>query len=184
MAELPERYTGLSKYLSYTLRHHPEDTDLDIDDHGWADMDEVVRAVKRTKHSWAGREDIARLVEESEKNRFELKEGEIRALYGHSIEVDISGDVEPPGTLYHGTSPDDLKSIMDQGLKPMGRNYVHLSKDREEAERVGRRHSSRPVILKIDAEEAYRDGLPFLDRGDVILCDKVPPEYIELDQKL
>ena len=32
----------LSIYLSYLLRHHPEDIDLHMDLHGWVDVNELI----------------------------------------------------------------------------------------------------------------------------------------------
>jgi putative RNA 2'-phosphotransferase len=61
----------------------------------------------------------------------------------------------------------------------MGRQYVHLSADRETATIVGKRKKREPVILLIRSREAYGNGVAFY-RGNskVWLADKVVPEYI------
>ena len=181
MSDLPERYTGLSKYLSYILRHHPEEADLELDEEGFASLEKVLSNIKTTKHSWASEEDIMRLINESEKTRFEIDGDKIRALYGHSVDVNLNGKTKPKSPLYHGTSPDSLEPIFGEGLKPMDRRYVHLSKTIKEAKRVGKRHSPDPVILRIDTEKAFEDGIRFIDREDVILSERIPPEYIYLE---
>lgn len=181
MSDLPEKYTYLSKYLSYILRHHPEEADIELDEQGFASLEKVIKNLETTKHSWASEEDIKRLINESENTRFEIYDDKIRALYGHSVDVNLNGKTKPKSPLYHGTSPDSLESIFSEGLKPMGRKYVHLSKTKEEAKRVGKRHSPDPVILRIDTEEAFEDGIRFIDRGDVILSERIPPEYIDLE---
>jgi RNA:NAD 2'-phosphotransferase (TPT1/KptA family) len=44
---------------------------------------------------------------------------------------------------------------------------------------VGKRRYPNPVILKIDAAGASKNGIDFFDRGEVVLSDKIPPEFIE-----
>jgi len=178
MSDLSNKYIALSKHLSYLLRHHPEDGDLNLDERGFADLEAVIDSLRNTKHSWASREEIEELIEKSGKKRFEIVEGMIRALYGHSIDVEIKQKEKPPGRLYHGTSPDSLDSIFEEGLKPMGRQYVHLSISVEEAVEVGKRHHPDPVILEIDSLEAWEDGIDFYKRGDLYLSEYIPPEYI------
>jgi putative RNA 2'-phosphotransferase len=39
---------------------------------------------------------------------------------------------KPPAILYHGTSPSAAKNIMSEGLRPMNRQYVHLSTDKNQ----------------------------------------------------
>ncbi|MEF8836050.1 MAG: RNA 2'-phosphotransferase [Candidatus Thermoplasmatota archaeon] len=180
MSDLSERYKGLSKHLSYLLRHHPEDGNLTIDDHGFVDLEAVLDSLNSTKHSWASREDIEYLIENSDKKRFEVVGGKVRALYGHSIDVKIEQKKEPPERLYHGTSPDSLSSIFDEGLKPMGRQYVHLSLSKVEGVEVGKRHHPEPVILEIDSLEAWEDGIDFYKRGDLYLSERIPPEYVRV----
>lgn len=86
----------------------------------------------------------------------------------HSIPVDVElKEQKPPEFLYHGTAVRFLDKIMNEGLKPMSRLYVYLSKDADTAMKVGKRHG-KPVILKIHSRELYRDGSQFyLSENDV-----------------
>ena len=68
---------------------------------------------------------------------------------------------EPPEYLYHGTTADAAESIAAEGLRPMGRNYVHLSSDPSVAQVVAKRHGEQTVILKIKAKEAHENGIHF-----------------------
>ena len=110
-----------------------------------------------------------------------IKTGDkIRALYGHSIPMHISKQkVTPPDVLYHGTTHKAIGSVMNEGLKLMGRQYVHLSVDRETAFSVGRRRDKNPIILLIDSKKAFADGIAFYSGNDkVYLSDSIPSEYI------
>ena len=183
MSDLPEKYRKLSKYLSYLLRHHPEEAGLELDRMGFTYLDKLLQTLKDTKYSWADKDDIIFLIENSDKNRFEIQSNKIRALYGHSVAVEINDPTEPPNILYHGTSPRSLDSILNEGLKSMNRQYVHLSRSKKEAFHVGRRHHKNPIILKIDARSAWKDGIPFYERPDVFLTEMLPPQYISIEEK-
>ena len=77
------------------------------------------------------------MIVRSDKVRFELKDDKIRALYGHSYYYSSNlftkihkTASKPPAILYHGTSPSAAKNIMSEGLRPINRQYVHLSTDK------------------------------------------------------
>ena len=74
-----------------------------------------------------------------------------------------------------------LEAILNDGLRPMGRQYVHLSVNTETAVQVGKRRDAAPVILVIDAHKAYTDGIVFYKGNDkVVLADYVPAGYISI----
>ncbi len=85
--------------------------------------------------------------------RFQVLDGGIRALYGHSFEVSDLHElsVDRPEELYHGTSWGSLDSILASGLIPRTRRQVHLSNSMAEAMEVGRRHG-HPVLLSARAD--------------------------------
>jgi putative RNA 2'-phosphotransferase len=62
----------------------------------------------------------------------------------------------------------------------MGRQYVHLSADRETASSVGLRKGASPVILVVDAATAAAAGITFYEGNDLVwLADYVPARHIE-----
>ena len=68
---------------------------------------------------------------------------------------------------------------MKNGLIKKERQYVHLSKDRETASIVGKRHGDL-VILEVDLESMFNDGIKFyLSKNNVWICDYVKVEYIK-----
>lgn len=172
----------ISKKMSYCLRHNPEKYGLKLDEYGFVDLQEFLSAMNRMHHFQPKLTEmkIREIMNSSDKERFEIKNGKICALYGHSIPGIIKRkQATPPDILYHGTAHRFLPSIMKEGLLPMGRQYVHLSTDVAMAESVGKRRDNHPVILKINAKQAVRDGIKFyVGNDEVWLCDHVPIKYL------
>lgn len=172
----------LSVFISLVLRHKPEATKITLDEHGWANVEELLRGINETgrKISMEILEDI---VATDNKQRYSFNEDKtlIRANQGHSIPVDVElKEQNPPEILYHGTATRFLNSILNDGLKPMSRLYVHLSKDIETAWKVGKRHGD-PVILKTNSRDMYKDGYKFyLSENGVWLTEKVDVKYFEV----
>lgn len=133
------RLEELSKEISYALRHAPWEYELEIDQEGWVPVEQLLDALhKAEKWKNIGEADLKEMIEKSEKKRHELKDGRIRAFYGHSIPMKILKEEKmPPDILYHGTARGFLESISENGLLPQSRQYVHLSQDIETAKKVG-----------------------------------------------
>lgn len=179
--EIMEKSQKLSVFLSLILRHNPAAAGITLDEHGWADVEELLLGINGTGRK-IDRAMLEEIVRTDNKQRYRFNEDKtlIRANQGHSIPVDVElKEQEPPEFLYHGTAKRSLKSIMEEGLKPMSRLYVHLSKDRETAEKVGRRHGE-PVVLKVHSGRMSRDGVQFyLSENGVWLTKRVDITYLE-----
>ena len=168
-----------SRYISYILRHDPESAGITLDEHGWADVSELIAAVnKRRKLDMEMLEEIVRT---DDKQRYSFSEDKtlIRANQGHSFPVDVELEtVTPPDVLYHGTAERFTESIDATGLAPMSRLYVHLSGDMETAVNVGKRHGE-PFVYKVDAARMHADGYEFYRSvNGVYLTKSVPKEYL------
>ena len=120
------------------------------------------------------------MIAASPKRRHEVAAGKIRALYGHSLpDRLLKVPAPPPKRLFHGTAPAAVAKIREAGLLPMGRQYVHLSVNRDEAVAVGKRKAPVPIILLIRARDAWNDGVTFYSGNErVWLADGVPWAYI------
>lgn len=183
-----ERRRQLSKFLSGALRHFPEDAGLDLDERGWTDYDDLVAAADE-KYEWANESHVEGVIATDPKGRFErtgtigddAESGRVRAAYGHSVDVALEPTESPvPDELFHGTAPKYVGSIRDEGLRPMSRQQVHLSADRETAASVGRRHADDPIVFAVDAAAMLADGHRIAKRGtQTYTTDHVPPDYLE-----
>jgi putative RNA 2'-phosphotransferase len=113
----------------------------------------------------------------------EIQEGGtlIRASQGHGVVVELQLQPQtPPETLYHGTNPSVLPTVLKKGLKKMLRHHVHLSPDKETATKVGSRRG-KPVLVKVRAGEMHRAGHVFYcSANGVWLADEVPAQWLEV----
>ena len=186
---MTSKFTGdlvdLSRTVSHALRHDPGAYGIALDSEGWVDVDELLAAIGRSKPRLAGatEQQLLDILATSDKTRFEIQIGRVRARYGHSIEqrIDHTTVDEPPALLFHGTAARNRASIEEKGLLPSGRQYVHMSGDRALAERVGRRHGD-PIVYVIDTAVARLHGIRFfIVDDDVYLADTIPPAALRLD---
>lgn len=169
-----------SKFLSYVLRHRPDEIGLELDQAGWVSVD--ILLIQCEEHGrLITREQLEEVVATSDKQRFEFSgdKAMIRARQGHSIAVELGYEpVEPPQVLYHGTAAHNLGSIRVQGLVKGRRHHVHLSAETGMTMKVAARHG-KPVLLAIHAERMHRDGHVFYRTGNnVWLTDHVPRTYL------
>lgn len=172
----------ISRVVSHALRHEPWLYELELDADGWTDVDAVLAALREGRGEWRDltADDLAEMIRHSSKQRHEMADGRIRALYGHSLPGKLNrAPATPPAELFHGTAPATVEKIRASGLLPMRRQYVHLSVDHDTAIAVGRRKARVPVILRIDAAAAAQRGVAFYAGNDKVwLADCVPAEFI------
>lgn len=177
------RKTKISRFLSYVLRHKPDEIGLVLDPDGWADVDDLIARVK-DRYADFDEALLRQIVQEDEKQRYALLDGNIRAQQGHSIEVrEVGSERVPPEILYHGTTKEKWAAIQaDEAIRPMSRQHVHLSKDVHTAIQVAsRRRNQESVILKVHAAAMHEEGYKFrLTDNQVWLTQRVPIEYVEI----
>lgn len=172
--------TETSKLISLVLRHKPEALGLTMDSHGWVDTQALIEKLNaKQPFDMDMLEEIVR-TDNKQRYSFNADKTCIRANQGHSIPVDLELlPQEPPKVLYHGTATRFSGSIEQEGLKPMQRQYVHLSALLETALTVGKRHG-KPLIYEVDAEAMRKAGFLFYcSENGVWLTAAVPPVYLK-----
>lgn len=165
--------------MSLALRHAPDRFGLQLDQHGWVPVDDLLPALRIT------RSDLDAVVASNDKQRFALHRGpdgteRIRANQGHSVPVDLGLTPRtPPDRLYHGTTAAALDSIRTGGLHRGRRHHVHLSSDVDTAHRVGSRRAGTVVVLTVQSGMMARDGYTFYRSANgVWLTHAVPARYL------
>ena len=171
----------LSKFLSYVLRHEPEHIDLELDEDGWAVIEDLICGAAE-KWSCLTYSMIREVVLSGDKKRFEISDdgARIRAIQGHSTKL-VSRkylEFEPPEFLYHGTAVRFLDSIRQQGLIAGARHHVHLTQDKVTACKVGRRYGV-VALLQVDSQKMFAQGFKFFKaENDVWLTACVPADFL------
>lgn len=170
----------MGKFISLILRHKPESVGISLNEHGWADVSELIAGTRKSG-KYIDMEMLERIVAENNKQRYSFNgdRTKIRANQGHSIPVDIELPAgNPPNVLYHGTASRFLDSIREKGILKQNRQYVHLSSDIQTAYDVGKRHG-KAVVLPIDAKKMMEDGYIFyLSVNKVWMCDDIQWKYV------
>ena len=170
-----------SKFISLILRHKPETIGISLDEHGWADVQELIAGINASGSDHLDMDLLEEIVRTDEKQRYSFNDDHtrIRANQGHSIPVDVElEEKNPPDVLYHGTGEKYVSSIDEQGLVSKSRLYVHLSADIPTAKKVGSRHG-KPVIYTVDCAKMAADGFKFyLSANNVWLTKAVPAGYL------
>ena len=175
-----KQLTHISKFLSLVLRHKPDTIGIQLDENGWAVIDELLEKANNYGIKF-DREILNYIVETNSKKRFAFNDtlDKIRASQGHSVDIELGYiNQKPPKILYHGTSEKSVQSILNTGLDKRNRQHVHLSSDLETAIKVGQRHG-KPFVFKVFAEQMHNDKFEFFisDNG-VWLTDNVPTKYL------
>lgn len=172
----------IARILAGILRHFPERYGIKVDPKGWvpiATLVQVIRANHR-QYPWLKPHHIIALASTDPKGRYEIRDEQIRATYGHTVEVDLDLPTDDvPDLLFYPVTRDEAAIVMEIGLKPTDRKKVHLSRTAEDAFNAGKVRTQEPVILQVDTKRARTDGLVILRAGKtVFLVDHVPPAVI------
>ena len=174
----------ISVYLSFLLRHRPEDIGLEMDKHGWVSAAALIEGVNRKGTYQLDLAQLERIVAQDNKGRyrFNADHTRIKACQGHSIawvepELEIR---EPPKFLYHGTTTVAADKIMKSGtISKMSRHAVHMQADPENAWLSAVRWHLTPVVLEIDAQAMSCAGYTFgKTENDVWCTEAVPTAYM------
>lgn len=170
--------------MALLLRHAPERAGLMLDPEGFVRIEDLVDALKRTVPEVT--EDVVRAtvaLVEPHKQRYSIVDDCVRANYGHSTSERIQhAPATPPDVLFHGTSVEAAPLILENGLRPMGRQYVHLTPEPKLAASVGARHG-RPCLVQVDARSAHAGGIVFYKANHTFwLALGVPQAYLRIDE--
>jgi putative RNA 2'-phosphotransferase len=167
--------------MAHALRHDPAKYGLEPDPEGWVSFDDLIIAIRFERNDWLDvtQRDIERLLNAMEPDRFEIIGPKIRAVYGHSINLEKPPPIQnPPEALFHGTSADYVAEIMAKGLLRIRRRFVHLSSDLDWVLRFVA-NKERWVVLQILTSVACAEGISFRRANrHVWLADSIAPRFL------
>lgn len=178
----PALIERITRSLAYMLRHQPEEFDLEVDEHGFAELEDVVRALNERLGEAVEEDDVRDAVGGGDRQRYEIVGSRIRALYGHSIEVLPGEPAAPPAELFVGVSSADADRARRHGLRAGRRRFLHLALSPEDAIESGRRVAHDYVVITVRAGDAWEEGINFYDRRSLFLSDPIPTEFLEVGE--
>ncbi|MDP6539468.1 MAG: RNA 2'-phosphotransferase [Planctomycetota bacterium] len=176
----PSLIERITRSLAYMLRHRPDEFDLELDRHGYGDLEDVVDALNERIGEAIEKEDVVEAIAAGGRVRYEIVDEGIRALYGHSIDVDPGEPTKPPERLYIGVSERDGERAARSGLAGGRRNFLHLALTEEDAIETGRRAGRRYVTITVHALDAWEQDVNFYDRRSLFLSDPIPTDCLEV----
>ena len=175
---------NLSVYISYLLRHKPQDIGLAMDRQGWVSVNGLIEGINREGTYTLDRAKLEQIVAEDSKDRYRFSEDgtRIKACQGHSIDG-VEPELEylaPPPYLYHGTTEAAAEKIRSSGaVSKMGRHAVHMQEEPAKAWLSATRWRQPPVLLKINAAAMHEAGFRFGRTENGGWCtESVPIAYV------
>lgn len=177
---------SLGRIMAGILRHFPEKFGLDMDEEGFVDVYKMVSAIKRKrgdKMRWLRPTHIIGLVETDPKGRYQVENNHVRATYGHSLDLSMSLPTDNiPERLYYPAHPNEVERVLAEGLNPVDRSMVHLSKTWNDAFEAGiHREGPDPVIIRIDAEDSMNNGIIIQRAGKTVFTvEEIPSDFLSV----
>lgn len=172
----------LGRTMAGVLRHFPQRYGLEMTQEGWVELEDLITAIKirHKKFRFLKTHHLVAIVQTDPKGRYQFEQGRVRATYGHSIDLEMDLPTQDiPETLFYPTTEEEADILLEVGLKPQDRTWVHLSDTLESAMEAGRVRTDDPVILEVDTEGARDDGVVIQKAGKyVYITREVPPEYV------
>lgn len=196
------RQVRISKTMTLVLRHTALDLGLQVRPDGFVPLQQLL-ACQAMRKLAATAEDVEQITRSSDKQRFEVKQGQgeilVRAVQGHSMKAVLdedslrrlrADDANLPRECVHGTYRRHLNAILCQGLKAGGkegqshRNHVHFAPRAPDGEVISGMRADCDVAIWLDLAAAIRSGIAFyMAKNEVILSPGVdgvvPAEYFE-----
>ena len=172
----------LTRSLAYMLRHQPDEFDIEVDKYGFADLEDVLDELSDRFDQDIEVEDLTKAIDGGDRPRYEIVDGKIRALYGHSIEVDPGESTEPPEKLFLGMGSRDADRASRNGLNAGRRRFLHLATSEDDAKEMGRRAAPEYTVVTVFARDAWEDGVSFYDRKALFLSEAIPTDHLEVGE--
>ena len=182
-----EELDQLGRMMAGILRHFPERFGLRMDEQGWVDMQELIEAIKarRNRYHWLRSHHIHAIVETDPKGRYQVRDGALRATYGHSFDVELQlPTVDIPDELFYPSAKEELDILLKTGIHPTDRKKVHLSKTLQDAIIAGQHRGDNQIILSVNSKEAIESGIVIHRAGKTVYTtDEMPSEYLSVAEK-
>jgi putative RNA 2'-phosphotransferase len=166
-----------AKFSEYVLARHPDELGLVLDENGYIKIKEFIQAVTETD-GWrhVRNSHINDMMLMLNNPPIEINDKRIRAKDRSRLRPSIVSDT-PPKHLYACIKHKSYLSVLDNGVHPTAHASIICCKDREMAEKIGRRRDNQPIVLTVHARKMVDQGMAFHHAGDLLyLTDIIPAD--------
>lgn len=163
-----QKIDQFAKLAAYILGRHPDEFALVLDENGFIKIKEFIKAVTEIdgwKHIRP--QNINELMLISKKPTVETDQSLIRASDREHIPRPVYCE-SPPKCLYICIKQKSYQPVIEKGIYPTFFSKVICAKDKELAEKIGRRRSNEPVLLTIHTVKAIEKDIKFYQYGEFI----------------
>lgn len=182
-----EEMNSVGRIMAGILRHFPEKFDLDMDLNGWVDIRDASEEIRRRKRNlhWLRVHHMIAIADTDPKGRYQVEDNHIRASYGHSVDVELDHPMDNvPPSLFYPATQEEVDILLENGITPTDRRYVHLSKTYQDAYNAGVYRTEDPLILEVDAAAALMTDVYIGQAGPTVFVTRgVPPDFVEIAEE-
>ncbi len=179
-----DELNSVGRILAGVLRHFPEKFDLEMDLNGWVDVRDVTEEIRHRKRNlhWLRVHHVKAIADTDPKGRYQVQGNSVRATYGHSVDVELDHPTDDvPPSLFYPSTQEELDMLLDNGITPSDRRYVHLSLTYEDAYNAGVHRTEDPQILEIDAAASLMADVYIGQAGPTVFVTRgIPPDFVEI----
>jgi putative RNA 2'-phosphotransferase len=166
----------LSKFLSYVLGRKPDEFGLVLAPDGFVKIKDLLKTIcEEDGWKYVRRSHIDEILFSLPDPPFEIKEDFIRAKNRSNLPSHTLAE-NPPKLLFICVRRKAYPYILEKGIFPSGHHSVILSSQQQQAERMGKRRDSEPVLLTVHTHKSIQEGIVFYQAGDTLyLADSIHP---------
>lgn len=177
--DLQKMISNLARYL----RHNPEGLGVEIDDLGWASLEEVYEGYVMSHPEEIGEDDFHQAISQYNRNRFEVEDGRIRAKKGHTASKVSYEMGEPPEGLYRTYPMRYYDLLENEGINAGKKKYLEFFSNPLQAfTDAKRRRIKKGILVSIKTQEAYHDGTIFYKNGQSWYVSEVDSVHLEIEE--
>jgi putative RNA 2'-phosphotransferase len=175
MARLPRQLETLSRMLTYSLCHRPDELGLVLDEDGFVPIKRLLAALT-AEPGWGHvrRHHLEQLAGLLQPSPVEISDDKIRGGIPGPAQMRRSLGEPPPALLYAAIPPKAHAAVAEHGLRPPAGQELILASTSETALKLGKRRSPDPVLITVQARAAADAGLVFQGYGDELFLTSMP----------
>ena len=169
----------LSRFLIYILGRRPYEFGLVPANDGFVKYKELLQAIhEEPGWRYVRQSHINEVLMGKDRPLFETEGKRIRAAQ-RKWDLDLQTPaLSLPGILFTAVRKRAHPVVMEKGLNPGDDQPVVLSREKNMAERIGKRRDQKPVVLEIMANPAQEQGVTFYPFGELFVCSQIPARFI------